>query len=129
MNDCIFCKITKEEIPSGKIYEDNDFFVFLDIDPVTKGHTLIVPKIHIRWLAEAEDTMINKIFILAKKLMNHNQKVLSCDYIQLVVTGEQVPHLHIHLIPAFFKKETAHWNKVKYESQEEMQEYINKMKL
>lgn len=127
MEDCIFCKIVNGDIPSAKIYEDSDFFVFLDIDPVSKGHVLLVPKKHIRWIYDADDVLYNKTFVLAKDFVGKIKVSLSCDIVQLVITGEQIPHAHIHLIPSYFGKETAKWNKTKYESQTEIDEYVKKI--
>lgn len=103
MDDCIFCKISKGEIPSPKIYEDASFFVFLDKNPVSVGHLLIIPKKHVVWMQEADDETISEIFKLTKKLMLAVKKGLACDYVQVSVVGKEVPHLHIHLIPRHFK--------------------------
>ena len=100
-NDCIFCKISKGEIPSSKIYEDENFFAFLDINPVSDGHLLIIPKKHTIWMQEADDETISGIFKLAKKLMLAIKKGIGCDYVQLSVVGKDVPHFHIHLIPRY----------------------------
>lgn len=99
METCIFCKIAKGEIPCNKIYEDKDFLVFLDIKPVSDGHLLIIPKEHVVWMQEADDKTISNIFVLAKKMMLALKKGLPCDYVQLSVVGNEVPHFHIHLIP------------------------------
>ena len=99
MENCIFCKIVAREIPCDKIYEDENFLVFLDIKPVSDGHLLIIPKEHIVWMQEADDKIISDIFVLAKKLMLALKKGLPCDYVQLSVVGNEVPHFHIHLIP------------------------------
>jgi histidine triad (HIT) family protein len=99
MEDCIFCKIGKGEIPCDKIYEDKDFLVFLDIHPVSDGHILIIPKEHIVWMQEADDGTISEIFKLTKKFMLALKKGLPCDYVQESVVGNEVPHFHIHLIP------------------------------
>ena len=99
MNDCIFCKIAKGKIPSDKIYEDENFFSFLDIKPVSDGHLLIIPKKHVVWMQDAEDETISEIFKLTKKLMLALKNKLPCDYVQMSVVGNEVPHFHIHLIP------------------------------
>ncbi len=99
MENCIFCKIASGEIPSSKIYEDKDFFVFLDIHPVSDGHLLIIPKKHSVWMWETDDTTVANIFVLAKKIMLALKKGLPCDYVQLSVVGNEVPHFHVHLIP------------------------------
>ena len=68
-NNCIFCKIINNEIPSKKIYEDDDFFAMLDIAPATKGHVLIVPKEHAETMTELSDEKLSKILVIAKKLL------------------------------------------------------------
>jgi histidine triad (HIT) family protein len=78
MEDCIFCKIASNEIKSTKIYEDNSFFAFLDLNPVSKGHVLIVPKSHSRWIHEAENNIISEIFILSKLIINKKRKRTFC---------------------------------------------------
>jgi histidine triad (HIT) family protein len=99
MENCIFCKIGKGEIPCDKIYEDKDFLVFLDIHPVSDGHLLIIPKKHFDWMQEADDETISGIFKLTKKMMLALKRGLSCDYVQMSVVGNEVLHFHIHLIP------------------------------
>lgn len=103
MENCIFCKIIKKEIPSTSVYEDEKFFAFLDLHPVSDGHLLIVPKKHIVWMQEADDETISEIFKIAKKLMIAIKKGIGCDYVQLSIVGKDVPHFHIHLIPRYFK--------------------------
>jgi histidine triad (HIT) family protein len=98
---CIFCKISKGEIPSDKIYEDENFLSFLDIKPVSDGHLLIIPKKHAIWMQDVDDKTIAEIFVLTKKLMLVLKTSLSCDYVQVSVVGNEVPHFHIHLIPRY----------------------------
>lgn len=99
MNDCIFCKIIKGEIPCTKVFEDENNLAFLDINPVSPGHTLIIPKIHSDWMQDASSDVIAQTFILAKNLMTKIVKNLGVDYVQLSVVGKDVPHFHVHLIP------------------------------
>ncbi len=101
MNDCIFCKIVKKEIPCNLVYEDENFLAFLDIEPVSDGHLLIIPKKHIIWMQDADDKIISGIFKLSKKLMTVIKNGLNCDYVQLSIAGTDVPHFHIHLIPRY----------------------------
>jgi len=100
--NCIFCKIIKGEIPCHKIFEDKNSLVFLDIKPVNHGHLLIIPKKHIVWMQEADDKTIGDVYKLAKKMMLALKKSLKCDYIQLSVVGNEVPHFHVHLIPRYY---------------------------
>lgn len=125
-NDCIFCKISKKEIPSAKVYEDTSFFAFLDINPVSDGHTLIIPKKHVVWMQEADDETISEIFKLAKKLMLVLKNGLSCDYVQVSVVGKDVPHLHVHLIPRHFNDGFPQFETKKY-TDLEMEEITKKI--
>jgi len=100
--NCIFCKIIKGDIPCNKVYEDKNFLVFLDIKPVSFGHLLIIPKNHVIWMQEVDDKIIADIYKLAKKMMLALKKGLKCDYVQLSVVGNEVPHFHIHLIPRYY---------------------------
>lgn len=99
MEDCIFCKIIKGEIPANIVYEDHSFLAFLDINPVSDGHLLVTPKDHIVWMQDADDKTIEEIFKLTKKLMKTLKATMKCDYILISIVGKDVPHFHIHLIP------------------------------
>ncbi|MEK7586218.1 MAG: HIT domain-containing protein [Patescibacteria group bacterium] len=127
MEDCIFCKISKEVIPSTKVYEDSEFFAFMDINPVAKGHTLLIPKAHSRWMHETEDEVVAKTFIVAKNLMNKIRVNLPCDYVQLTVIGEEVAHFHVHLIPRYTEDKVVQWQHKTYSSQLEMEDYAKKI--
>lgn len=102
MDNCIFCKISKGEIPSDKVYEDKNFLAFLDIKPVSDGHLIIIPREHVVWMQEADDETIGNIFKLTKKLMLTLKNRLGCDYVQESVVGNEIPHFHIHLIPRYY---------------------------
>jgi len=115
MQNCIFCKISNGDIPSEKIYEDKNFISFLDIQPVSHGHILIIPKKHTIWMQEVDDETISEIFKLSKKLMLGIKKGLNCDYVQLSVSGTDIPHFHIHLIPRYFDDGLSEWPTKKYE--------------
>jgi histidine triad (HIT) family protein len=118
MENCIFCKIVKKEIPASIIYEDQNFLAFLDIQPVSDGHILIVLKKHIVWMQDADDETISEIFILAKKLMLAIKKGIKCDYVQVSVVGKDVPHFHIHLIPRYFGDGLHQFPTKKYDKEE-----------
>lgn len=105
-DDCIFCKLANGEIPTNTIYEDNDFRVFLDAAPATKGHCLIVPKEHFDNLEELSDDVASKVFPLAKKMMKLLKEKLGWDGFNVVqnngeVAGQTVFHFHTHLIPRY----------------------------
>ena len=106
VDDCIFCKIAKGEIPSTTIYEDDDFKVMLDINPASKGHAVILPKNHAANIFELEDEDAEKIFKVARKCAAAMMEVLHCYGINILqnngeAAGQKVFHLHIHLIPRY----------------------------
>ncbi len=117
-NNTIFGKIIRGEIPATKVYEDEKFLAFLDINPVKKGHTLLLPKEHFVWVQDLPDELISEIFIKTKEIILAIKKATSCDYVQVVIEGIQVPHFHIHLIPSMNLKENAKWEHVSYEEGE-----------
>lgn len=120
MENCIFCKIVKNELPSDKVYEDKDFLAFLTIGPVSDGHLLIIPKQHIVWMQDVDDETISGIFKLSKKLMRALKKGMGYDYVQVSVVGKDVPHFHIHLIPRHFNDNFPLHPTKKYEKANEI---------
>ncbi len=97
--DCIFCKIIKGEIPSYKIYENNKFFCFLDINPITEGHTLLIPKLHNDYIFDLSDKEYSDLLLEAKKISKSLLKATNAERIGLIIEGFSVPHIHIHLVP------------------------------
>lgn len=114
----IFEKIISREIPADIIYEDEKVLAFLDINPVQKGHALLIPKQPVQWMQEADDETIAHIFVIAKKLMLHMKQALEVDFIHVVVEGVEVPHFHIHLIPSMIGHKNAQWEHHAYEEGE-----------
>ena len=95
----IFSRIIAGEIPCYKIAEDENFFAFLDINPLSKGHTLVVPKIEEDYIFNLDDTTIAEMMVFAKKISLALEKTIVCKRIGVTVIGLEVPHAHIHLIP------------------------------
>lgn len=95
----VFSKIVAGEIPCYKIAEDEQFFAFLDIRPLTKGHCLVIPKKEIDYIFDLENTLLADIMIFARKIAVAQKKALVCKRIGIAVIGMEVPHAHIHLIP------------------------------
>ena len=95
----IFSRIIQGEIPCYKIAEDERFFTFLDINPVMKGHTLVVPKYEDDYIFNLDDDEIGAIMVFAKKVAKAIEKAVPCKRIAVAVIGLEVPHAHIHLIP------------------------------
>ena len=95
----IFTKIVKGEIPSYKVYEDKNFLAFLDINPLKKGHTLVIPKKEVDYIFDIDSKEYQNLWNTAKKIALGMKKVIECNRISIVVMGLEVPHAHIHLIP------------------------------
>jgi histidine triad (HIT) family protein len=95
----IFTKIIRGEIPCYKIAEDDRFFAFLDINPVSKGHTLVIPKQETDYLFDLEPALLGDLMQFAQRTAKALQQAVACKRIGVVVMGLEVPHAHIHLIP------------------------------
>ena len=95
----IFSKIASGEIPSYKIAESDKFYAFLDISPLTKGHTLVIPRQEIDYIFDLDDVTIAEMMIFAKKIAKAIDLALPCLRVGIAVIGLEVPHAHIHLIP------------------------------
>jgi len=95
----VFTKIINGEIPSYKIAETEDFFVFLDINPNAAGHTLVVPKVEIDKVFDMEDALYTKLFQYSKTVAKAIEKAVPCKRVGMSVIGLEVPHVHVHLVP------------------------------
>ncbi|MEM9981170.1 MAG: HIT family protein [Bacteroidota bacterium] len=95
----IFTRIVAGEIPCHHIAENERFLAFLDISPVAKGHTLVIPKQEIDYIFDLADDLLSDMMIFAKKVAKGIEKVIECERIGVAVVGLEVPHAHIHLIP------------------------------
>lgn len=95
----IFSRIIAGEIPSYKVAEDKNYYAFLDINPLTKGHTLVVPKKEVDYIFDLDDTTLAGMILFAKKVAQKIKQEIACKRVAVVVLGLEVPHAHIHLIP------------------------------
>ena len=95
----IFSKIISGEIPSFKIYEDDNFLAFLDINPNALGHTLCITKKEIDQIFDLDDKTLSELIIFSKKVANAIKKAVVCERVGMSVIGLEVPHVHVHLIP------------------------------
>ena len=95
----IFSKIISGEIPSYKIAEDDKFYAFLDINPMTKGHTLVVPKLEIDYIFDLDDALLAEMIIFSKRVALAIKKTITCKRVGMMVIGLEVPHAHVHLVP------------------------------
>ncbi|MCK9415124.1 MAG: HIT family protein [Candidatus Dojkabacteria bacterium] len=104
MEECIFCKIIKGEIPSQKIYEDDDVLAFLDVNPVEKGHTLIITKEHYHTILDIPEELLTKVYAVTKKLTMAISKAFEIEDFNIlqnngIRAGQTVSHYHVHIIP------------------------------
>jgi len=95
--NCIFCKIVKGEIPSHKVYEDENYLAFLDINPQSPGHTQLITKEHYRWVWDIPN--VGEYFEVAKKIAKAQQKAFGTDFILSKIVGDEVEHAHIWIFP------------------------------
>jgi histidine triad (HIT) family protein len=95
----IFTRIINGEIPCYKIAEDENYFAFLDINPLAKGHTLVVPKKEVDYMFDVDDATLAGMMIFAKKIARAIDKAIPCKRVGVAVLGLEVPHAHIHLVP------------------------------
>jgi len=95
----IFTRIIKGEIPCYKIAENDDYFAFLDINPLRAGHTLVVPKRETDYIFDLEDSYLAGMIIFSKKIASAIRSAIPCNRIGVAILGLEVPHAHIHLVP------------------------------
>lgn len=125
----IFSRIIAGEIPCYKVAEDDRFFAFLDINPMTKGHTLVVPKQETDYLFDLDDAMLADMMVFAKKVAASLQKHMDCVRVGVAVIGLEVPHAHIHLIPIKSESDMNFRNPKLKLSPEKMQEIAETVRL
>ncbi len=107
MSDCVFCNIVSGVFSSSKVYEDDDILAFMDIFPVLKGHTLIIPKKHIEMISDVDDETLGKMFSLAAKINSAIRKSgIKCEGVNYfladgAVAGQEIFHTHLHVFPRF----------------------------
>lgn len=95
----IFSRIVAGEIPCHKVAENEEFFAFLDINPVAMGHTLVIPKNEVDYIFDLDDAFLGRMMAFAKRVARAQEAVIPCKRVGMAVMGLEVPHAHIHLIP------------------------------
>lgn len=118
----IFSKIVNGEIPAYKVAEDEHYFAFLDIFPVVKGHTLVIPKKEVDYLFDLDDELYTGLQLFAKKVAKGIQKAIPCQKVGVMVLGLEVPHAHIHLVPMQTEADLLNFSKKQKFSPEDFQE-------
>ena len=123
----IFSKIIAGQIPSYKIAETERFFAFLDINPVQKGHTLVIPKIEVDKIFDVPDEYLAELLVFAKPIAKAIESSFKCDRVNILTVGLEVPHAHVHLIPINHTDDMNLLNKKLKLSNEEMKEIQGKI--
>lgn len=116
----LFTKIVNGEIPAWKVAEDDNYLAFLDIFPVAKGHTLVIPKREVDYLFDLEDESYVGLQLFAKKVALGLQKAIPCLKVGVMVLGLEVPHAHIHLVPMQTEADLLNFSKKLSFTKEEM---------
>ncbi|MDX1665816.1 MAG: HIT family protein [Saprospiraceae bacterium] len=124
----IFTKIIRGEVPSHKIAESDRYYAFLDIRPLTRGHTLVVPKKEVDYLFDLEDDLLAGIMVFAGKVARAIEASVTCERVGVMVVGLEVPHAHIHLVPFNDEREINIARKPISLSDEEMEELAEKIR-
>ncbi len=123
MNNCIFCKIVNNEIPSQKVFENDEVVAFLDIQPVRFGHTLVIPKKHYDNFMSTPLEVVSDIFSVVHKLANDITKAMKADGFNLSLNngkaaGQVVDHTHVHIIPRYNDDGLKAWDKLIYQDKQ-----------
>ncbi len=124
----IFSKIISGDIPSYKIAEDDKFYAFLDINPMAKGHTLVVPKQETDYIFDLDDDMLGEMVLFSKRVAKAIEKAISCKRVGVMVIGLEVPHAHIHLVPIQNEGDLNLSNPKQKLSNDEFKEIADKIK-
>lgn len=132
--DCIFCKIVAGQIPSTKVYEDAEILAFMDIGPIVKGHTLVIPKQHVNLVTEAPVGVLARVMSVVQKVAAAQMNALKADGVNIFqangkAAGQVVPHLHFHVVPRF-NTDGHNWNWAakKYDDMKEMTALAEKIR-
>lgn len=132
--DCIFCKIAAGTMPACKIYEDADTLAFMDIGPIVKGHSLVIPKTHHDPLAQTPPEVLHRLITVVQKIARAQIHGLKADGVNIMqangrAAGQIVPHIHFHVIPRFIQDgHSWNWHPQTYTQPEEMQKTADAIK-
>lgn len=124
----IFSRIVTGEIPCHKVAENEEFFAFLDINPVAKGHTLVIPKTEVDYLFDIDDLKLGRMMAFAKRVARAQEAAIPCKRVGLAVMGLEVPHAHIHLVPITKESDMYFGGKKQSFSQEELAEIAQRIR-
>ncbi len=122
----VFSKIIAGDIPSYKIKEDERFLSFLDIRPISLGHTLVIPKLEIDHFYDLPDDILGDLFVFAKPIVKAIESVVECQRVGSIIAGLEVPHAHLHLVP-IISMETFTFSHAKQATEDELQKVQKKI--
>lgn len=130
-HQCVFCRIIKGELPASKVYEDEHVVAFMDINPVAKGHALVVPKAHHDLITDTPDEVLARLVAVVRKIARAQFAALRAEGVSVSqangrAAGQEVPHIHFHVIPRF-EASGRHWVPGRYENAAEMQDYAARL--
>lgn len=133
MEDCVFCKIVNGKVPAYKLYEDEDVLAFLDINPVNKGHVLVIPKEHYKNLLDLPEELFKKISVVIKKILSSLESGAIGEGYNLLqnnyeAAGQDVFHIHFHIIPRVEGDESLKFKWIEKPSSEEMKKIAEKIR-
>ena len=131
--DCLFCKIVRGEIPSHKVYEDEDNVAFLDINPTTPGHTLVLPKRHFENILDVEDAALCKLILAVKKVAQKTKIRLDVDSLNVMqntgrMSGQSIDHIHFHVVPRYTPNDMRIISQRVELSEQQFEEIVAKLK-
>jgi histidine triad (HIT) family protein len=132
--NCVFCKIVAGQIPSSKVHEDPETLAFLDINPVVKGHVLVIPKHHYDTLPQMPPEALRAVMLSVQRVMRALTRSLKADGVNLfqangAAAGQEVPHVHFHVIPRFASDAHAwNWRQLKYDNPAEASDYATRIR-
>lgn len=125
----IFTRIVNGEIPCYKVAEDDNYFAFLDINPIVTGHTLVIPKKEVDYIFDLDDSTLAGMMTFAKKVAASLKKNIDCKRVAVVVLGMEVPHAHIHLLPINSESDVDFYKQKLDLSDEEFKTILDKIRL
>ena len=132
--DCVFCKIVHGQVPAAKVYEDQEVLAFMDIGPVAKGHTLVIPKTHHDPITDTPVEVLCQLITVVQRIARAQLKALQADGINVTQAngkpaGQVVPHIHFHVIPRFASDgHRGNWIPNQYDSPAEMQAFADRIR-
>jgi len=124
----IFTRIIQGELPAHKVAEDDNYLAFLDINPLVKGHVLVIPKIEVDYIFDLSEEQLNGLMNFASKVAKGLEKAVPCKRVAVSVIGLEVPHVHIHLLPIESMDDTNFTRPKLTPSTEELEETANRIK-